>query len=120
MAQAGAGILEALQELYGTLVAIGERPKEQRVELPQLVGTSLDELGPTLKALLDKPPRSKTCRDAVLSGMYRGLLGSSQDRGELTGDAQARSLCPTRNTELRKNSRRWRSKLPTSSSSTSW
>jgi nuclear pore complex protein Nup205 len=72
MAQAGAGLLEALQDLHGKLVAISERPKDQRIELPQLVGASLDELDPAFKALLDKPPRSKSSRDAVLSGMFHG------------------------------------------------
>jgi hypothetical protein len=120
MAQAGAGLLEALQELYGTLVAISERPKEQRIELPQLVGNSLDELGPTFKALLDKPPRSKSSRDVVLSGMSCEFTRSTYIAEGLTDGAQARSTCPTMSIASRKTSKRWRSRLPTSSSSTSW
>lgn len=45
-----------------------ERPKDQRIELPQVVGPSLDALGNRIAAFLDKPARSKTSRDAVISG----------------------------------------------------
>ncbi|KAI0128352.1 nucleoporin Nup186/Nup192/Nup205 [Xylariales sp. AK1849] len=68
MAEAGPGLLEALQSLHGDLLSAIERPKDQRVDLPQIIGSSLDSLAASLKALLDKPARNKTSRDAVLSG----------------------------------------------------
>lgn len=69
MAEAGSGLLEALQALHGDLITISRRPKEQRIDLPQIIGPSLEALGATIKSLLDKPGRNKTSRDAVLSGM---------------------------------------------------
>jgi hypothetical protein len=68
MAEAGLGLLEALQSLHGDLLSVVQRPKEQRIDLPQIVGPSLDLLGERFKALLDKPARQKTSRDAVISG----------------------------------------------------
>lgn len=68
MAEAGPGLLEALQSLHGDLLSMIERPKDQRIELPQVVGPSLDALGNRIAAFLDKPARSKTSRDAVISG----------------------------------------------------
>lgn len=68
MAEVGSGLLEALQSLHGDLLSIVDRPKDQRIDLPQVVGQSLDALGDKIAAFLDKPARSKTSRDAVLSG----------------------------------------------------
>lgn len=68
MAEAGLGLLEALQSLHGDLLSVVQRPKEQRIDLPQIVGPSLDLLADKFKALLDKPARQKTSRDAVISG----------------------------------------------------
>jgi hypothetical protein len=68
MAEAGPGLLEALQSLHGDLLSMLERPKDQRIELPQVVGPSLEALGSHIAAFLDKPTRNKTSRDAVISG----------------------------------------------------
>lgn len=68
MAEAGPGLLEAFQSLHGDLLSIVDRPKDQRIDLPQVIGPSLDALGDKVAAFLDKPSRSKTSRDAVLSG----------------------------------------------------
>lgn len=68
MTEAGPGLLEALQSLHADLLSIVDRPKDQRTDLPQVLGQSLDALGDTIAAFLDKPARSKTSRDAVLSG----------------------------------------------------
>ncbi|KAI1860218.1 hypothetical protein JX265_010142 [Neoarthrinium moseri] len=68
MAEAGVGLLEALQSLHGNLLSIIDRPKEQRIDLPLLIGPSLELLGGSIAAFLDKPARSKPSRDAVISG----------------------------------------------------
>ncbi|KAK9772534.1 putative Nucleoporin Nup186/Nup192/Nup205 [Seiridium cardinale] len=68
MAEAGPGLLEALQSLHGDLLSIIDRPKDQRIDLPQVVGPALDALGEKIAAFLDKPSRNQKGRDAVLSG----------------------------------------------------
>ncbi|ORY59218.1 nucleoporin Nup186/Nup192/Nup205 [Pseudomassariella vexata] len=68
MAEADTGLLDALQSLHGDLLAATERPKEQRLDLPAEIGPLLEVWGDKFKAFLDKPTRSKTSRDAVLSG----------------------------------------------------
>lgn len=69
MAEAGSGLLEALQALHGDLITVSSRPKEQRIDLPLIIGPSLEALGATIKSLLDKPARNQTSRNAVISGM---------------------------------------------------
>ncbi|KAK6207135.1 Serine/threonine-protein kinase tel1 [Pestalotiopsis sp. IQ-011] len=68
MAENGSGVFEALAELHGALLSVIERPKDQRLDLPQIVGPSLDLLADTIAAFLDKRTRNKTSRDAVISG----------------------------------------------------
>ncbi|KAF7516738.1 hypothetical protein G7054_g14032 [Neopestalotiopsis clavispora] len=68
MAEDGSGVLEALQSLHGLLLSVVDRPKDQRLDLPQVVGPSLDHLGDRIATFLDKRARSKTSRDAVISG----------------------------------------------------
>ncbi|KAH6654796.1 nucleoporin Nup186/Nup192/Nup205 [Truncatella angustata] len=68
MAEAVPGLLEALQSLHGALLSVIDRPKDQRIDLPQILGPSLDALSDKIAAFLDKPARTKTSRDAVLSG----------------------------------------------------
>jgi hypothetical protein len=71
MAEDGSGVLEALQSLHGLLLSVVDRPKDQRLDLPQVVGPSLDHLGDRIATFLDKRARSKTSRDAVISGELR-------------------------------------------------
>lgn len=71
MTEAGPGLFEALQSFHGDLLSVVDRPKDQRSDLPQVIGPSLDMLGDKIAAFLDKPARSKTSRDAVLSGKCR-------------------------------------------------
>ena len=68
MADTGRGLLEALDAFQRNLLSLQERPKEDRLDLPQLIGPSLEELGGVFKGLLDKPARSKASRDGILSG----------------------------------------------------
>lgn len=87
MAENDSGVFEALAELHGALLSIIERPKDQRLDLPQNVGPSLDQLGDTIAAFLDKPARNKTSRDAVISGrLFTTKRRSTESR--LTGGHQ--------------------------------
>ncbi|KAK8124783.1 uncharacterized protein PG998_000542, partial [Apiospora kogelbergensis] len=49
MADTGRGLLEALDAFQRNLLSLQERPKEDRLDLPQLIGPSLEELGACLK-----------------------------------------------------------------------
>ncbi|KAK8140383.1 hypothetical protein PG984_000449 [Apiospora sp. TS-2023a] len=68
MAESGRGLLEALDAFQRNLLSLQGRPKDERLDLPQLIGPSLEELGGVFKGLLDKPGRSKASRDGILSG----------------------------------------------------
>lgn len=68
MADTGRGLLEALDAFQRNLLSLQGRPKDERLDLPQLIGPSLEELGGVFKGLLDKPGRSKASRDGILSG----------------------------------------------------
>ncbi|KAH8674111.1 nucleoporin Nup186/Nup192/Nup205 [Xylariales sp. PMI_506] len=71
MAAVGPGTLEALQSLHSDLVSVADRPKERRIDLPLIIGPSLEALAGTFRILLDKPARNQASRDAVLSGKIK-------------------------------------------------
>jgi len=79
MADTGRGLLEALDAFQRNLLSLQERPKEERLDLPQLIGPSLEQLGGIFKGLLDKPARSKPSRDGILSGRWDSLRGEKNE-----------------------------------------